>query len=88
MTAEGLSLHEGMTRLGMTIDQLWLDQLSLGGSASSIEVEAYVLGLLRADRHQHNLLAHAVNEGFMDRGGNHPVAYWDDDREDARDVDR
>ena len=36
-----------------------LRQLSVGGDAGRLEVEAYVLGLLAADTFQHDLLAQA-----------------------------
>jgi hypothetical protein len=38
-------------------------------------VEAYVLGLLSADSYQHNLIAQALNEHFIELGKNHPVGY-------------
>jgi hypothetical protein len=72
----GLSLQDGMARSGMRFDELWLGQLALGGEASRLEVEAYVLGLLAADPYQHDLLAQALNECFLDRGEDHPVGYW------------
>jgi hypothetical protein len=72
----GLSLQDGLARSGMRFDELWLGQLALGGEASRLEVEAYVLGLLAADPYQHDLLAQALNECFLDRGEDHPVGYW------------
>lgn len=71
----GLSLLDGLTRCGMGYDELWLRQLGLGGDAGLLEVEAYVLGVLEMDRYQHDLLAQALNECFLERGENHPVAY-------------
>ena len=77
MTAEhGLSLRDGVERAGVTYEDLWLRQLALGGEAGSLEVEAYVLGLLIPDAHQHDVIAQALNECFLERGGDHPVAYW------------
>lgn len=73
--SSGLSLFEGMCRSGMTYQELWLRQVSVGGIAGDLEVEAYVLGLLAPDRHQHDVLAQAINEYFIERGGNHPVSY-------------
>jgi hypothetical protein len=61
----------------MTYSELWLRQVALGGDADCLEVEAYLLGLLAADRHQHDLIAQALNECFLDQGEDHPVAYWD-----------
>jgi hypothetical protein len=78
MTADdpGLSLLDGMIRSGMSFDELWVGQLALGGEVGRLEVEAYVLGLLVADQHRHDLLAQTLNERFIDRGENHPVGYW------------
>jgi hypothetical protein len=76
----GLTLAEGMTRSGMTVDQLWLRYLGVGGDAGEMEVEAYLLGLLRVDPFEHDLIAQALNEYFIDHGGNHPVAYSCDRR--------
>jgi hypothetical protein len=73
----GLDLRQGFERSGMTYDELWVRQLELGGSAGRLELEAYMLGLLVADSYQHNVLAQALNECFLDRGEDHPVRYSD-----------
>jgi hypothetical protein len=70
-----LSLQEGFTRSGMTFTELWIRQLGVGGTAGRLEVEAYVLGLLESDPFQHDLLAQAINEHFIERGRDHPVGY-------------
>lgn len=78
MNASGpseLSLTDGLVESGMDYQELWLRQLEVGGDAGRLEVEAYLLGLLTADPHQHDLLAQAINEHFIERGGDHPVAY-------------
>jgi hypothetical protein len=72
---QGLSLREGMGAAGISYEQLWLDQLAIGGVATALEVEAYVRGILKPDAYQHNLLAQAINEHFVERGGDHPVGY-------------
>ena len=69
-----------MNHSGLTIDELWLRQISIGGDADALEVEAYVLGLLRLDPYQHDIIAQALNEHFLDQGQDHPVPYshvWD-----------
>jgi hypothetical protein len=73
----GLSLYDGLDRSGMSYEQVWLDQVSLRGTTGVVEVEAYILGLLRPDAYRHNLIAQAINERFLDMGGDHPVAYLD-----------
>ena len=80
MTVEGpaLTLQGGLAASGMSFQELWLRQLEVGGDAGRLEVEAYVLGLLELDRHQHDLLAQALNEHFIECGQDHPVRYWDE----------
>ncbi len=72
----GLSLEDGLARSGMSFTELWPRQLGVGGSAGRLEVEAYVLGLLTIDPFQHDLLAQAINEYFIEHGRDHPVGYW------------
>lgn len=76
MSEQQWTLEEGMSRSGMTWDSLWLRQLSVGGAFGELEVEAYVLGLLEPDAYQHDVIAQAINEYFLDVGQDHPVAYW------------
>ncbi len=73
---DGLSLHTGMLATGMDYYQLWLRYVGVSGSAGPLELEAYVLGLLSPDAYQHDLIAQAINEWFIDQGQNHPVRYW------------
>ncbi|HEX8078734.1 MAG TPA: hypothetical protein VF557_00840 [Jatrophihabitans sp.] len=72
-----LSLRDGMDLSGMSVNELWLRQVAVGGTAGSLETEAYVFGLLTADRYQYDVLAQALNEHFLERGQAHPVGYWD-----------
>jgi hypothetical protein len=50
----------------------------LGGMSSTLEVEAFLHGALVPSVHDHDLLAHALNERFVELGGNHPVPYLED----------
>jgi hypothetical protein len=79
MTAHtaGLSIEDGLDLSGMSMNELWLRQVSVGGTAGSLETEAYVLGVLTPDRFQYDVLAQALNEHFVERGQDHPVGYWD-----------
>jgi hypothetical protein len=77
MTSErsGLSLFDGLQRSGLMPAELWLRYYAIGGDAGQVEVEAYTLGLLHPDAHQHNLIAQALNEYFLERQEDHPVSY-------------
>jgi hypothetical protein len=74
--SDGLSLHTGMLATEMSYHQLWLRYIGVSGAAGPLELEAYVLGLLSPDVYEHDLIAQAINEWFIDRGQNHPVGYW------------
>jgi hypothetical protein len=47
----------------------------MGGEGTPIELEAYVEGLLRPGSHEHDVIAHALNEHFAETGHDHPVGY-------------
>jgi len=73
----GFSLSDGWDLSGLTLAELWLGYLALGGTASKARVARYARGLLRPDSYQHNMIAQAINEHFIDRGEDHPVGYQD-----------
>jgi hypothetical protein len=62
----------------LTHAELWLRYFELGGMSSATEVEAYLYGALQATDHDHDIIAHALNERFVELGGDHPVPYSDD----------
>jgi hypothetical protein len=59
--------------------ELWLRYFGLGGMSTGFEVEAFLYGALEPSEHDHDLIAHALNERFVELGGNHPVPYLGDD---------
>jgi hypothetical protein len=56
-------------------NELFLRYFALGGMSTSLQVEAYLLGALLPSPHDHDVLAHALNERFSELGGNRPVRY-------------
>ena len=75
--ATGFSLSDGWDLSGLSLTELWLAYLALGGTASSGQVAAYARGRARPDSHQHNLIAQAINDHFVGLGEDHPVGYRD-----------
>ena len=59
-------------------DELWFRYFEMGGMSTAFEVEAFIYGALSPSPHDRDLLAHALNERFVELGGNHPVPYADD----------
>jgi hypothetical protein len=48
---------------------------SSGGMSGELELEAFCYGSLEPTLHDHDGLAHALNERFSELGRNHPVPY-------------
>ena len=64
---------------GVSVEELWLDCLALGGNAGPYEVQAYLAGLMPLSAHEHNVLAQAINERLGELSPPR-VAYRDPDR--------
>lgn len=59
--------------------ELWLRYFALGGMSTALELEAFLQGALVPSVHDHDVIAHALNERFVELGGDHLVPY-DEDR--------
>ncbi len=65
---------------GLTRGELWLRYFELGGMSTAIQMEAFLFGALIPTSHDYDVIAHALNERFVEMGGNHPVPYQEDAR--------
>jgi hypothetical protein len=63
---------------GLSHAELWFRYFELGGMSTGLELEAFLYGVLLPSAHDHDVIAHAINERFVELGGNHPVAYSKD----------
>jgi len=70
-------LEAGRIQAGMSFDELWVAYFALGGVATPDNLRSYLAG---SGTHSmdYDVLAQAINEKFVDVGGNHPVPYSDD----------
>lgn len=64
--------------LSLSVLDLWVDYVGLGGSLLPTEIEAFLLGDRRLGDHDHDVLVQALNERFLERGDDHPLAYADE----------
>jgi hypothetical protein len=64
-------------RAGLTHGDLFLRYFELGGMSTSLQLEAILYGALHPTPHDEEVIAHALNERFVELGGNHPVPYPD-----------
>ena len=51
-----------MKRIGVTLEELWVHYLSMGGDIDQLEVGAYLHGLMRLPAIERDLLSQSVNE--------------------------
>jgi hypothetical protein len=71
-------LERARTDAGLSHSALWLRYFELGGMSTALELEAVLYGALQPTTHDHDVIAHALNERFVELGGNHPVPYATD----------
>ena len=63
--------------LGLSSGELWVRCLGLGGLLTLVELTACLAGRRAITSTEFDVVAQALNERFMDDGGDHPVAYAD-----------
>jgi hypothetical protein len=80
-SAAGLSLRDGLDLSGLTAAQLWVLYVGVGGTAPASELAQQIAhdeepgGRLEA--YDHNVIAQALNEHFLDLRQDHVVGYRD-----------
>jgi hypothetical protein len=68
-------LEAGRQHLSLSYQRLWVDYFALGGNQPLPDIEAWLTGNLRLPAHDYDVMAHALNEQFSDRGLDHPIPY-------------
>ncbi len=87
MTYTGGVLETARREVGLSLSELWFRYFELGGMSTELELEAYLFEALAPTGHDRDLVAAALNERFTELGGDHPVAYSDDERKNTDDDD-
>jgi hypothetical protein len=75
MSGPLLSLADGMRQLRLTYTQLWTRYLALDGTSTLAELQQHVDGDICPNDHDHNVIAQALNDTYIEQGHDHPVAY-------------
>lgn len=70
-------LRAAQEHLGVGLYDVWFGYIAVGGDASLRQVQWWLMGAAEPDDHDHDLLAQALNDRYVERGLNHPVAYAD-----------
>ena len=53
-------------RADLTVQDLWLRYVALGGSSDAFDIDGYLQGLVTLETFQQDVLAQAVNEGLAE----------------------
>lgn len=78
LSESAIVLRAGLALGQMSVEQLWVSYLAVGGTMSSAELIQTLLGRREICDYQHDMLAQALNDHFVDLGLNYPVAYTAD----------
>lgn len=71
-----LSLRAGLALSRLSLEQLWIAQLSRGGDLAQRELTASIHGTRPLSDYQHDVIAHALNDHLAQQGlGEQLVAY-------------
>jgi hypothetical protein len=72
-------LEQGRIGSGLSIGELFLRYFEMGGMSTEFQLEAFLYRALEPSSHDHDVIAYALNERYVELGGNHPVPYWSDE---------
>ena len=69
MTSDQRSRHMDAARVraDLTVQDLWLRYLALGGTGDAFDLDGYLQGLVPLETFQQDVLAQALNEALDDR---------------------
>ena len=61
--------------LGLSYLDVWIQYFALGGNLDADQLTDYLRGERDVSDVDHNVVVHALNEVFVDRGDDHPLGY-------------
>ncbi len=71
-------LNTARQQASMSLSNLWVAYVAVGGTATPAEVGSYLSGASEPDATNYDLVAQAINEHFTQKGLDHPVPYFDE----------
>lgn len=73
--SRAVPLEAARLGLGLSLHRLWVDYVGLGGSLMPSEVSGFLSGWRSVSDSDHDMLVQALNECYLGRGDDHPLAY-------------
>jgi hypothetical protein len=74
-TAGNRVLEAARVQAGLSVSELWMAYFALGGSETAGVLRAFLDADVDPGLVDFDVLVQALNEKFMDLGGDHPVPY-------------
>jgi hypothetical protein len=78
LTESVMTLRTGLALSDISIPALWGSYLGVGGAMSLDHLVDTLRGTEAVSDHEHDMVAQALNDHFLDQGLNHPVPYADE----------
>lgn len=75
---DGPALDAARLLAGITVAELWLRYFTLGGTNTRADLDKLLRGDAAFGVGQYDVLAHALNERFVELDSDHPVPYAND----------
>lgn len=73
--SDGTQLRDAMRRVGLSLRDLWLGYVSLGGSLPPDVIDRFCRSAETLQNHDYDLIAQAINERYIERGELPPLPY-------------
>lgn len=70
-----LSLADGFRLSTLTYPELWARYVALGGAGTIEHLRRHIESRDCPNDHEHNVIAQALNDSYLEQGRDHPVAY-------------
>src|ERR1035437_7633579 len=78
LTESVMVLRAGLALSDIGVRTLWGSYLGVGGAMSLDHLVDTLRGTQEVSDHEHDMVAQALNDHFVDQGLNHPVPYADE----------
>jgi hypothetical protein len=73
--SRGGMISRARQELAMTVPEVWLAYIGVGGDATLALLRTWVAGKSAIPDRDYDFIVQGLNDRFVDRGQNHPVPY-------------
>lgn len=75
VSARGATICAASQELAMTVQELWLAYVGVGGNATLAALRTWMAGTADIPDRDYDYVVQGLNDRFIDRGQDHRVAY-------------